>query len=185
MKYKASTLKNSIFFIIILLLIIPQTRLPIQVFLNKGLALLSPGLEKNKRDLTNYNWQLKRNDNRPYNLSETKGKVVLINFWATWCPPCIAEMPSLHDLYDDYKDKIEFVLVSSEEKTTIASFLDKKGYHFNFYTPTEIPPETFKVSSIPRTFLISKTGKIIIDETGAANWNSKKVRETIDQLLKE
>ncbi len=185
MKLKANTIKNGVFFIIILLLIIPSTRLPIQVFLNKGLALFSPSLETNNNKITNYNWELTTLNSTNFNFNETKRKVVLVNFWATWCPPCIAEMPSLEKLHNDYKDKIEFILVSSEDKKTIKSFLDKKEYHFTTYIPTGVPPERFKVSSIPRTFLIDKAGKIVIDETGAANWNSEKVRKTIDQLLLE
>lgn len=185
MRIKASAIKNGIFFIIILFLIIPSTRLPIQVFLNKGLAIFSPNLESNNKHITNYNWELMALNNRPINFNKTKGKVVLINFWATWCPPCIAEMPSLQELHNDYKDKIEFILVSSEKKEVISSFLDKKEYDFKTYIPVETAPDAFKVSSIPRTFLIDKKGKIIIDETGAANWNSDKVRETIDKLLIE
>lgn len=185
MKLKSSSIKNGFFFILILFLIIPQTRLYIQVFLNKGLAQFSPSIEKeNERDeLINYNWKLKSTDNIIFNLNKVKGKVVLVNFWATWCPPCIAEMPSLQELHNDYKDKIEFVLVSSEEKEVVASFLEKKAYNFKSYHPTGMPPEAFKVSGIPRTFLIDQSGKIVIDKTGAANWNSDTVRQTIDNLL--
>jgi len=75
MKLKIYTIKNSIFFVIILLLIIPNTRLPIQVFLNKGLALFSPSLESNEKQITDYNWKLASNDNSFTNLNKAKGKV--------------------------------------------------------------------------------------------------------------
>ena len=118
-------------------------------------------------------------------LSELKGQVVFINFWATWCPPCIAEMPSIQNLYTDYKDKVEFLLVTNDPYSEINEFLSKNNYDFKILRPVTFNTSVFDVSTIPRTFLIDKTGRIIIDETGAANWNSDKVRLVIDNLLKE
>ncbi len=166
-------------------LIIPQTRLPIQVLLHKSLALFSPStIDASKQNtIKDYNWILKNNKGVIFNFEETKGKVVLINFWATWCPPCIAEMPSMQLLYDDYKDKIEFVFVSNETFSVINEFIQKNEYNFEVYNPITKYPDTFNVSSIPRTFLIDKEGNIVVDKTGAANWNSEKVRKTIDALL--
>ncbi len=172
---------------IIVVLIIPQTRKPIQVLLQKGVMLIrKPSIEKKEASvkLTEYNWNLIDGTNAGYNLQEAKGKVILINFWATWCPPCIAEMPSLQRLYDDYKDKVVFLFVTNEELSDITPFLEKKQYTFEVYRPTSNYPAIFDVTSIPRTFLIDKEGNIIIDESGATNWNSETVRSTIDGLLK-
>jgi len=185
MKFSRSKIKNIIFFIIIGVLLIPQTRQPIQVLLHKSLAIFSPStIDESKQILVeDYNWGLKDQDGTAFNFEGTNGKVVLVNFWATWCPPCIAEMPSMQLLYDDYKDKIEFVFVSNEEFSVINEFVSKKGYTFNVYNPMTKYPDVFDVSSIPRTFLIDKNGRIVIDKTGAANWNSKAVRNTIEKLL--
>jgi len=187
MKISKSQRKNLIFLVVIALLIIPQTRKPIQVFLNKGLALFSPSVidTENRKVLDNYNWQLEGLDGKTFDYSSTKNKVVLINFWATWCAPCIAEMPSLEKLHNDYKDKIIFLFVSNEDKEKVFKFIDKNKYSFNVYKPLTQYPETFNVSSIPRTFLIDKNGNIVIDKTGASNWNSDKVRTVIDQLISE
>ncbi|WP_142783448.1 TlpA family protein disulfide reductase [Changchengzhania lutea] len=186
MKKKNIKLSNIIFFVIIGLLLIPQTRKPIQVFIHKGLALLSPSTieEKEQRLITDYDWTLKDSNGKTFNFSETKGKVVLINFWATWCPPCIAEMPSMQALYDDYSSQIEFVFVSNETFEVTQQFMLKKGYTFETYIPFSEYPNTFDVNSIPRTFLMDQSGRIIIDKSGAANWNSKSVRATIDALIK-
>ncbi|MGB5418505.1 TlpA family protein disulfide reductase [Algibacter sp.] len=135
--------------------------------------------------MTDYNWGLKNKEGDVFNFKSTKGKVVLLNFWATWCPPCIAEMPSMQDLYTDYKDKIEFVFVSNEDFTVINKFMAKNGYDFQVYNPVTQYPENFDISSIPRTFLIGKSGNIVIDKTGAANWNGDSVRETIETLIKK
>ena len=186
MKFSRSKIKNIIFFILIGVLLIPQTRQPIQVLLHKSFALFGPStIDKSKQVVVeDYIWSLKTKDGTDFNFESTKGKVVLVNFWATWCPPCIAEMPSMQLLYDDYKDKIEFVFVSNEEFSVINEFIRKKGYTFDVYNPMTEYPEVFNVTSIPRTFLIDKNGRIVIDKTGAANWNSKAVRSTIDDLLR-
>ena len=181
-------IKNIIFIIIVAVLIIPQTRKPIQVLLQKGVLLINkPSIENKETSdkLTDYNWNLIDGTNTAYNLQEAKGKVVLINFWATWCPPCIAEMPSLQKLYNDYNDKVVFLFVTNEELSDITPFLEKKQYTFEVYRPVSNYPAIFDVTSIPRTFLIDKEGNIIIDESGATNWNSDMVRNTIDGLLME
>lgn len=186
MKFSKAQLKNALFVVFIALMVIPQTRKPIQVFLQKGLALISPSVvdKEDRILLDSYSWQLIDIKGNRVNFKESEGRVVLINFWATWCPPCIAEMPSLHDLYADYKGKVDFYFVSNEEVKTIKDFLEKNNYSFNVHIPVTQYPKMFDVSSIPRTFLIDRQGQIVVDKTGAANWNSNKIRSTIDDLIK-
>ena len=187
MKLSKSQISNLVFLVVITILIIPQTRKPIQVFLNKGFALISPSIEKkeNQTTLKSYEWKLKDENRNIFDFESVKGKVVFVNFWATWCPPCIAEMPSIQNLYTDYKDKVEFLLVTNDPYSEINEFLSKNNYDFKILRPVTFNTSVFDVSTIPRTFLIDKTGRIIIDETGVANWNSDKVRLVIDNLLKE
>ncbi len=187
MKFKKPKFKDILFLVVVALLIIPQTRRPIQIFLNKGLALFSPSVsnENNREILPSYNWQLKDANGAILNFESTKGKVVLINFWATWCPPCIAEMSSLQDLYNDYNDKIEFLFVTDDSFKVVNRFLEKNDYTFKVYQPISSTNEVFQVKSIPRTFLIDQSGKVVIDKTGAANWNSETVRNTINLLIQQ
>ena len=185
MKLTIPKAKNILFFVFIAIIIIPQTRQPIQIFINKGLALFSPSevKEEKRKQLLDYNWQLVDINGNTINFNESKNKVVLVNLWATWCPPCIAEMPSLDKLYADYKDKVDFYFVSNEKPEMLKSFLDKNNYQFNVHIAQSDYPEAFDVSSIPRTYLIDKNGYMIFDKKGAANWNSEKVRASIDALL--
>lgn len=168
-------------------MLIPQTRQPIQVFLNKGLAMFEPSIEdkSNRKTLEFDSWKLQDLQGNQINFKDLKGKVVLLNFWATWCPPCVAELPHIKDLSADYKDKIEIVLVSNESANKVKSFLKAKGFELNSYMPLSEYPNALDISSIPRTFLIGKNGAIAIDKTGAANWNSDAVRQQIEVLLKE
>ena len=186
MNISKKSISNIIFVIAIAVLVIPQTRQPIQVLLHKAIVLVKRvTIEDTKfNKLTDYSWKLTDEHNTIYNFEEAKGKVVLINFWATWCPPCIAEMPSMQALYNDYNDKIEFLFVTNDPFTDINKFLAKHNYTFKVYKPAQAYPKFFDISTIPRTYLIDKEGNVIIDENGAANWNSKSVRSTIDKLLK-
>nr|WP_321245574.1 TlpA disulfide reductase family protein [uncultured Psychroserpens sp.] len=188
-KSKKSKIFNLVLLIVIALMIIPQTRQPIQVFLQKGITMVvKPSVidASERLKLSSYDWRLKDIEGNNFDFSSAEGKVIVINFWATWCPPCIAEMPSLDKLYQHYKsnDDVVVLFVSNEETEVIGNFIKKKGYSFNAYQPISDYPQEFNVSSIPRTFIISKQSEIVIDKSGAADWNSDKVISTIDELLK-
>ena len=185
MKFLKNRISNIVFFLIIGLLFFPKTRQPIQVFLNKGLALFSPSPIQDSKQvkIEDYKWNLKNIDGSIFNFEKAKGKVILVNFWATWCPPCIAEMPSMQLLYEDYKDKVEFVFISNDNSLIIDKFMIKNGYTFKVYNAITKKPNIFNAKTIPKTYLIDKYGNIVIDKTGAANWNSDTVRKTIDKLL--
>ena len=187
MKAKLSK-RNIIFLIIIAIFIIPQTRQPIQILLHKGLSYINQSsvIDKEDRVKVPYgNWKLKSDVNSVLDFKESEGKVVFVNFWATWCPPCIAEMPSLQLLYNDYKDKVEFLLVTNDDFKTVDNFKTKRSFDFEVYTSINQIPKELSTRSIPRTFIINKTGEIVVDESGAVDWNSEKVRNQLDQLLSE
>ncbi|MEH1009141.1 redoxin family protein [Winogradskyella sp. ECml5-4] len=183
---KKSIISNIIGIAVILLLIIPQTRSAIQVTLHKGLSYVNQSSLINKEDRVSVSytdWQLISDTNKVISFNDTKGKVVFINFWATWCPPCIAEMPSLQELYNDYNAKVEFMFVTSDDFKTVEKFKTKKGFNFEVYNPLNQVPSTLSTQTIPRTFIINKEGEIVVDESGAIDWNSDKVREMLNTLI--
>ncbi|WP_340203367.1 TlpA family protein disulfide reductase [Ascidiimonas sp. W6] len=185
------SIKNSIInvslVVFILLLLYPPTGNPMKVFAYRLLSF-TPFVkaESDRLEVSNYYWRLNEvTGNTSINFEDSKGKVILVNLWATWCPPCIAEMPSLQNLYTDYKDKIDFYFVTSDNEARVRPFMEKNMYDFKVYNPIgEIPDELYS-RSIPATYLISPDGKIVIEKKGAADWNSKTVRETIDALLQK
>ena len=185
MKIKKPSSSTIIFLVVIALLLIPQTRQPIQIAYHSLLAKFSPStISEDERRIISYSqWELKSLTGEGLNFKTTKGKVVFLNFWATWCPPCIAEFQSVQDLYSDYKDKVVFVLVSNESPEVIQKFLDKNDYEIIIYNPLTNNPKEFNPSSIPRTYLIDKEGQIVIDKNGAADWNSNSIRTLINDLL--
>jgi thiol-disulfide isomerase/thioredoxin len=187
MKISKAQRNNFIFLGIILIMIIPQTRMPIQVLLHKGLSLFGTSvIDEEERKLVKFeDWELTELEGKAINFIDSEGKVILINFWATWCPPCVAEMPSFQKLYSDYGDKVTFIFISNEEPDTIKNFMEKKEYDFKVYMPQSSYPEVFDVRSIPQTYLIDNNNKIVIDKKGAANWNSRQIRNQLDLLLSE
>lgn len=188
MKKISKQQRNNIIFVgIIILLIIPQTRMPLQVLLHKGLALFGTSvIDEDDRERINFeDWNLTELQGNTLNFKTIQGEVIFVNFWATWCPPCVAEMSSLQELYASYNERVRFLFISNEEPETIQKFMNKNGYDFKVYIPQSTYPEVFDVRSIPRTFLIDKNDEIVIDKKGAANWNSSAVRKQLDLLLSE
>jgi len=187
MKFRKPKKSDVILLIVIALLIIPQTRQPIQIALHSVLSKFGPSvIDKEDQEKVSYaSWKLKDLNGKELNYQDTRGKVVFVNLWATWCPPCIAEFQNIQDLYDNYGDKVLFLLISDESPNSIRKFLDKKGYEIPIFNPLTNYPEDFNPRAIPRTYIISKEGRIVIDKKGAANWNSDRVRQQLEELLKE
>lgn len=104
-------------------------------------------------DLQGKNWSLK----------EQRGKVVLVNFWATWCPPCRKEMPDLQALYDKYKDQGFLVLsISDEESPKVSAFIaDRKISYPVLLDPARKVHEEFFVVGIPMSFVYDRDGKLV------------------------
>lgn len=183
---------SDIFFILfIVAMIIPGPRTTIMAFVNNIKAHISQPKVNNENpetlNIQDINWQLSDINGNTLNFSNFKGKVVFLNFWATWCGPCLGEMPEIQKLYDMYKNNpnIEFVLVTNENTSVISQFIDRKKYTFPVYTALTNPPNKFSTNSIPTTFLINKNGEILIHKVGAANWSGKKMVETINNALKD
>ncbi len=179
--------QNFMFLVIVLLLILPQTRYFIQLNVHKVFAKFSPSIiDKKKRNVIvdEQTLHLKSIKGEFFDLKLKSNKIILINFWATWCPPCVAEMPSLQKLHENYKHEVEFVFISGEKPSIIQAFLSKHKYAFEVYNNVGQLPDFLVTKSIPRTILIDKTGEIIIDKIGAADWNGEAVRHTLDNLIK-
>ncbi|GHA81598.1 TlpA family protein disulfide reductase [Pontibacter akesuensis] len=117
-----------------------------------------------------------------------KGKVVFLNIWATWCPPCIAEMPNIQKLYEKVgSDNIAFVMLSVDEggMEKVKKYIDKKGYTFPVYLPASQLPQEFQSNAIPTTFIISPEGKIVAKQEGMADYNTPEVVAFLQGMVKK
>ncbi len=174
--------------LMLILLLIPATRKDMAAFILKPtLFIHQPKVlsEKVKLSEEAFNWELKTIDGEEVRFSDFQEKVVFINLWATWCPPCIAEMPDMQRLYNDYSDKIDFLFISNEDSKPVNQFLNKKGYTFPVYTPLSSYPANFEANSLPTTFIISKKGEIVVHRVGVAQWNSGRMRTILDALINQ
>jgi len=112
-------------------------------------------------------------DGKTYSLNNLKGKVVFLNFWATWCPPCRREMPDMQKLHNAMKGK-DFVMiaVSMERTAKVRRFMKKNGYTFPVAAGSRSAMKKYGVRGIPATFIINKQGKLVGKAVGSRNWAS-------------
>ena len=146
-----------------------------------GVGGLSPP-ELPVKSGVNLDWTVKTLDGVEVNLRDhARGKTLFLNFWATWCGPCVAEMPSIERLYSQFGDAMVFVCVSQENAETLKKCIEEKNYSVPvFYAETPSPPELNAVA-LPSTFIIAPDGKIVLKHVGAADW----AHESVLSFLRE
>jgi len=135
-----------------------------------------------------YDFKLVTVDGTFFDFEEARGKVVFINFWASWCTPCIAEMPNIQNLYEDYKenDEILFVMIGLDrDPKKSLDFIKRKEFDFPIYTPdyNDGIPAVYESTSIPTTFVLTKDGKIDMKKVGMANYDSDRFRKYLNKLI--
>ena len=125
-------------------------------------------------------------DNNIFTIQDFKGKNLFINYWATWCNPCLAEMPYMAELYEKYnnEENIVFLFLSREKLKTIKNYIPKdeslqKLPIYKIITDDEF----FATSGIPTTFIINSSGEVLVKDLGTAFWNDESVFKFIDSLI--
>lgn len=120
-------------------------------------------------------------------LADFRGKVVLINFWASWCPPCRKEMPSMERLYRQYQQQGLVILAVNVEKNgaqAVQRFLQQTPYSFPILLDTDAEVQNrYKVFRFPESFIIDRNGKVVEKVIGAIDWTSGSTFELIKFLL--
>ena len=116
-------------------------------------------------------------------LAENKGKVVMLNFFATWCPPCKVEIPELVNIRKDYsKDDLVIIgLDVDEDMAPVMPFVEKNGINYPVYKAGKSVTDHFRVTSVPHNAFFAKNGKMIISEPGMAD--RELLKQVIDDLL--
>ena len=174
-----------VFVVIIILLINPGTRKDVAAFFIRLTSLPPSTLESDEQFTLSRQtdqWKVYRFDGQPVSLNELHRKPLFLNVWATWCPPCVAELPAILELYGEMKNKANFVLISNENPAMVKAFLEKNKYpSAPFYFYRNLPFE-LQTQSIPTTYIIDKNGKVVVAKKGAARWNTGKIRKLISRL---
>ena len=121
-----------------------------------------------------------------FSLRNFENKVLFINYWATWCNPCLAEMPSMAELYNQYKENnnIVFLYLSKEDADTIIDYIPKDDslWQLPIYKVVT-DDDLFSTRGIPTTFIVNRNGEIVIKDVGSAVWNDQSVVDYLDNLL--
>lgn len=120
--------------------------------------------------------------------ADLKGKVLLVNFWASWCNPCKEEMPTVDGFYKEMADDKDFVMITILYRDTpvnAVSYMKSMGYSFPVYTdPAGDAAKNFGVTGVPETYVIDKNGVLKKKMIGPDNWTSRENRELISSLLR-
>jgi len=151
-----------------------QTRL-----MELGFQVFKEAVEAPEIELEDTNGQL-------VSLSSHRGKVVILNFWATWCPPCRAEMPSMQRLYEELNDDgIELLAVDLQEsEKTVKDFLEKNGYTFPvLFDRTGQAGAMYGARSIPTTYLIDADGMAVARVVGTREWDDEELYEVLLSMV--
>jgi peroxiredoxin len=135
------------------------------------------------------NFSLEDLSGKKANLKQYRGKVVFLNFWATWCGPCKEEMPSMEALYQKFKERgFVFLTISVdyEEKKKVKEFIDKHRYTFPvLIDPKCLALDLYEVKGIPTTILIDKKGRMVGRAIGPKDWKHPEIISILNQLIEK
>ncbi len=130
-----------------------------------------------------YGWRVRSLDGEPYPLERAKGKPVFLNFWATWCPPCRAEMPALEGLHEKVGNEgVVFLIISQEPASAVQDFAGKRNLALPLYTMEGGLPSALRYRAIPTTFIVAPDGRIVFEHRGAGAWDAEPVADYLRSL---
>lgn len=115
---------------------------------------------------------------------ELRGKIVFINYWATWCPPCLAELPSIQTLYNKYRNDPAFVFIMADADGNLEKsipFLKKRSLDLPVFKPVGEPDPTLYKGSLPTTIVLDKSGRVLISHSGVGRYDTKKIYQLLDE----
>ncbi|WP_051052824.1 TlpA family protein disulfide reductase [Fulvivirga imtechensis] len=157
------------------------------VFLTLIIAIISctggTTTESTESQPLNQKLKLKTLEGDDIDLEEYKGKTIFINFWATWCRPCIIEMPSIEKAQTKLKDKnIVFIMASNEPRGQIKNFMRSHQYDFH-YAQLDMSLEQLNIQGLPTTLIINSEGEVVFSEMGARDWNAAENIQLVTQYI--
>ncbi|MBK6263542.1 TlpA family protein disulfide reductase [Marivirga sp. S37H4] len=193
---KKSTKKNlieySIIFGIIGTLYITGLHTEVLGFVQRGVlvtGLMDPDTEKEFAENESYpqadfSMKLISSNGEKLDMESLRGKVIFLNIWASWCPPCLAEMPGINKLYKDVdKDKVAFIMLSVDDDFTRAmKFHQKKNFDFEIYQAPKGLPSMYYSQSIPTTYVIDAKGNLALTHSGMGDFNTSDFKAYLKEL---
>ncbi|PHN01097.1 TlpA family protein disulfide reductase [Flavilitoribacter nigricans] len=122
---------------------------------------------------------------QPVVMEAFRGKVIFVNLWATWCPPCLAEMPNIDQLYRDMDEEdVVFVMLSVDKDFSKAkTYVEGQDFALPIYQVLRNWPPELDATTIPSTFVIDRSGRIVLEHRGMAKYNTEDFRSFLRGLL--
>ena len=173
-----------LFIVLLIFLIIPATRKELMTYGSKlRMYLTSVEAQEQAPELKGMKSMVfQDSEGNRYTIRDFLDKPVFINYWATWCPPCRAEMPTIEKLYNQHGSDVNFLIVSNQPFSKQKEFIDKEGYDFPHYRLVSRPEGSFSYSVLPTSMLIAQNNRVILKKEGAVNWQSNKVKKIFNDL---
>ncbi len=143
-----------------------------------------PSTEHSKNPKADFNMSLINSKGERVEMEELRGKVIFFNIWATWCPPCVAEMPGINNMYNDMKgDDVAFIMLSVDNDFQKAiDFNKRKGYDFEVYKLAGGLPSMYASQAIPTTYIIDAEGNLALTHKGMGDYDSEEFKEFLTNL---
>lgn len=184
MKISKKTVLNIVLILFVLSFFVTPLGYYGKIVLNRLFSFSPSIIEVTERtSIKDYDWKLKDANWDFFNFEKSKGNVVFINLWASWRLPCEAELASIQELYDKYKGKMDFYIITNENRPPVEAFMEK--HEFNFPVTYLIIGEKMPIDpdEVPSSYLIDKEGNVVIYKKGIADWSTKKVYALLDELI--
>lgn len=195
-KLKKYFIEYGIFAAVILGLYFSGLHTEVIGFTQRGLlatGVMNPDVEQNEGDRelkenpvtpADFNMILINSKGDKVTMEQYRGKVIFINIWATWCPPCVAEMPNINEMYKDIdKDNIEVLMISFDQKFEKAiQFKERKKFDFEVYKILGKIPQMYNTNSLPTTYIIDSNGNLVFTHMGMADYNRQDFKNFLKGL---
>lgn len=173
----------------LIILFVPEAKAMMQQGLMK-VGLFQPKIEKVEKNIStkaeaNYQFEMIDADGKITKIEDLKGKVVFLNFWATWCGPCVAEMPTIQKLYDKFKDDKDVVILTVEvenKQDKAKNFMANKKLTLPVVFPNSSIPKEFFDYALPTTIILDKQGNIAHTTLGMADYSGQEVVDFLNEL---
>ncbi len=184
MAIKKKTVLNILLIVFVLSFFVTPLGYHSKILLNRlfaGTPEVIP--EENRVAIADYDWRLKDENWDFFNFQRSEGKVVFINFWASWRLPSAAELKSVQNLYEIFKGQVDFYIITDEEQEPVRTFMEENDFVFPVTYLIIGDKSPLPVLEPPATYILDREGRIVVKREGIGDWDSKTVQKLIENLL--